>query len=191
MVVLLLLPEVLPLVVPLRMLRRRRRLKVRFSPPIMFDMILIYPYREGGVRRGYGFRSFRLSDLSCERKICSRLVLTGRGFWEEWCDLQETDAFFGCDGSCSDEFTIKMWAGYENTMKDLPLPTLRLLTVLCLRDVYVYTHIMNSARAILKTVNTLRRSNIGPYICCTFQFSFSYQMSIAIIIVMFWLQPST
>jgi hypothetical protein len=53
--------------------------------------------REGRVRRGYGFRSFRLSgQLRSSWIRCSRLANTcNQGFWEELCGLCQ---WFACHG---------------------------------------------------------------------------------------------
>ncbi|KAL2070677.1 hypothetical protein VTL71DRAFT_13703 [Oculimacula yallundae] len=53
--------------------------------------------REGGVRRGYGFRSFRLNEqILSSRMTGSRYFTTnGRGFWEELCGLCRKFAYHG------------------------------------------------------------------------------------------------
>ncbi len=58
-------------------------------------------HREGGVRRGYGFRSLRLSNQnSSSRKPCSRYFTTNvQGFWEELCGLCQLFARHGNTGS--------------------------------------------------------------------------------------------
>ena len=55
-------------------------------------------YREGGVRRGYGFRSFRLNEQNISSRMTpgSRYFTTnGQGFWEELCALCKE---FACHG---------------------------------------------------------------------------------------------
>lgn len=55
-------------------------------------------YREGGVRRGYGFRSFRLNNqIPSSRIPRSRYFTTnGQGFWKELCGLCW---LFACHGN--------------------------------------------------------------------------------------------
>jgi hypothetical protein len=61
-------------------------------------------YREGRVRRGYGFRSFRLSGQLLSSWIrCSRLANTcNQGFWEELCGLCQ---WFACHGGERSDYT--------------------------------------------------------------------------------------
>ncbi len=53
------------------------------------EMVADSCYREGGVRRGYGLRSFRLNGQSmCIWKRRSRYFnMNGRGLWKELCEL--------------------------------------------------------------------------------------------------------
>jgi hypothetical protein len=61
-------------------------------------------YREGRVRRGYGFRSFRLSGQLLSSWIRrSRLANTcDQGFWEELCGLCQ---WFACHGGERSDYT--------------------------------------------------------------------------------------
>ena len=58
-------------------------------------------YREGRVRRGYGFRSLRLSSQLLSLWIrCSRSAsVCSQGFWEELCGLCQRFAFHGDERS--------------------------------------------------------------------------------------------
>jgi hypothetical protein len=45
-------------------------------------------YREGGIRRGYGFRSLRLRNQQrCPWTYCSGSLVDRQGFWERLCVL--------------------------------------------------------------------------------------------------------
>jgi hypothetical protein len=57
-------------------------------------------HREGGVRRGYGFRSFRLSNQITSPVILALGILkeNGLGFWEGLCGICLSHAYIGSKG---------------------------------------------------------------------------------------------
>jgi hypothetical protein len=91
--------------------------------------------REGRVRRGYGFRSLRLSGQLMPSWIrCSRLANTcDQGFWKELCGLCH---WFECHGYERSDYTS--WPSREGTPTmqirwcntDVLLPNFRLLAVI-------------------------------------------------------------
>jgi hypothetical protein len=79
-------------------------------------------FREGRVRRGYGFRSFRLGSQLMAIRICpSQLANTsGQGFWKRLCGLCLS---FACHSSRGSRFTGLLKAKWTSCNVDSAIQT--------------------------------------------------------------------
>jgi hypothetical protein len=90
--------------------------------------ILILAYREGRVRRGYGFRSFRLSNQLTPLRIrCSHSTNTSGWVFEKL--LRRLRISFACHGSQESDFADLLLCNLDSRIQTLPLPNLCAQTV--------------------------------------------------------------